>query len=133
MEGKSFVDKRRYIRFDSEIKISFQIKDKTKEQNPSRAVSAITKNLSTEGICFVSDRKLEPGSVLELEILLPSHPQPLHLEGRVVWLCPLQQQEAKEIFDVGVKLFTLEKADENRFVGYICDKMTQHLSRYLHL
>jgi hypothetical protein len=55
----------------------------------------------------------------------------LHLEGKVAW--GHLGKEVKGKYLVGVKLFTLDKSDETKFLRYISDRMTQRLSRYLHL
>ena len=135
MSQKSDEDKRRYIRFDTNIKVSFKVKDKAKggAGGPSKSISAIAKNLSVEGICFSTKKKLEQGKLIELEILLPGRQEPLHLTGVVCWIKPLTKKTNTEKFDIGIKLFTINRNDEARFLGYISDKMMQRLSEYLHL
>lgn len=135
MEDRAFVEKRKYVRFDLEVKIKFQIlqQGKDKGQVPSESVSAITKNLSVEGIRFISDVRVELGSIIRMEILLPTQTQPLHLEGQVKWSQSLKQPDGKELFETGVKLFTIEKSDENRFMGYVYDKTIQNMGKYLSL
>ena len=134
MAAKGDAEKRRYIRRDSETRINFDIKGGIAKKAPSDKASALIKNLSVEGICFTSDKELKKGASLALEIFLPSQREPLHLEGKVVWSKPARGEKGKEDgFEVGVKLFTIEKGDENKFIGYVCDKMMRHLSKYLHL
>ena len=133
MEEKKPAERRKYVRLDIEAKVDFQVKEEKTEEPTSAEASAISRNMSAEGICFRSERKLEPGKQLELEIHLASEPKPLHLGGEVRWSRLIQQKETKAVFDTGVKLYAIDKDDENRFMKYICDKMTERLSQYLHL
>ncbi|NQT45905.1 MAG: PilZ domain-containing protein [Candidatus Omnitrophica bacterium] len=133
MAEKGNAEKRKYIRIDSETKVNFHTKEGIAKKGPSDKTSALIKNLSVEGICFASDKQIEKGTFLALEVFLPSQKQPLHLDGKVAWSKPAQLKKGKEAFDIGVKLFTIEKGDENKFIGYVCDKMMHHLSKYLHL
>ena len=93
---------------------------------------AVSKNLSVEGICFKCVKKLKPGTVLKLDVFLPNQERPLSLEGKVIWQGSIFQED-KKVFETGVNLFTLDKDDESKFVTYVCDKMTERLSKYLHL
>ena len=90
-------------------------------------ISAITKNLSVEGVRFLSEKKLEPGYVLKMEIFLTSESMPLRLGGEVIWCQSLIQPDGKEMFETGVKLFTVDRSDETRFIGYVCKKMSQDM------
>ncbi len=132
MRAKEFVDRRRYLRFNSESKINFQVQKKGQTQVPSGKTSSITRNLSIEGICFICEKNLTPGDIIKLEIVLPSQSQPLHLEGQVKWVSSLKPTENIEVFETGVKLFTLKEEDESRFIEYTYYKMIEPLSQYLH-
>jgi len=132
MKKGDFTERRRYVRLDTDAKITFQIQPESSE-SPSDRVSTIAKNLSIEGICFICGKKLEPGSFLKLEVFFPEQPKPLCLEGRVKWSQLIEHPESKKTFITGLKLFTIPKSDESRFMGYVCDKMTQSLIKHLHL
>lgn len=130
-EDKEFVERRKYLRFNAESKIDVKIQDIGSAEKPSGAVTAIAKNLSVEGIRFKANKKFSPGETVKIAISLPLYKEPLHLEGKVIWSRELEKD--KDVFDTGVKLFTLEKGDENKFVAYVCDKMMGRLGKYLHL
>ncbi len=130
MQVGGFIEKRRYIRFDIAAKVKFQVSAENKNETPSQMVTAISKNLSVEGIRFTSEKKLETGTMLKLEINLPLQLKPLEIEGQVKWCQSLMQPDGKEYFETGVKLFTIEKCDETRFVGYVNNLMKQSLGKY---
>ncbi|MBN2097866.1 MAG: PilZ domain-containing protein [Candidatus Omnitrophica bacterium] len=134
MEEKKPEERRKYVRFNVQTKVNFQVVPEKKESAPSTRVEGISKNISAEGICFSSEKKLTPGSKLELEIFLPNEPEPLLLMGEVKWSeASGQQQTGKTLYDTGVQLFNIAPNDENRYVKYVVDKMMECLSRYLHL
>ncbi len=118
MKDKRLIRKRKYIRLGVRIKINFQVRKKKGGQPASDRIRAITRDLSMDGISFVSGSRLQPGDLLKLEIFLPSHPKALHLEGKVIWTSPVKQM-GREMLETGVKLFNMSKADENSFVQYI--------------
>lgn len=128
MTQKKFTEKRKYLRFSMQTQIDFQVQQKG--QKLSDSASAVTKNLSVEGVCFISDRKLEPSDMLKLEVYLSSQSQPLHLGGEVMWSIPITLPDGKEKYETGVKLFTIEKSDETRFLDYIYHKTMENVKKY---
>ena len=134
MQQKKSVERRKYMRLAIGTKVIFRaVLEKKKEAAPKEKVSALSRNMSVEGICFRADRDVASGAEVELEIFLPSEPEPLLLEGEIKWSQPVLTKEDKKMFDIGVQLSTFAKNDENRYMRYVCEKMTERLSRYLHL
>jgi len=128
----NYSEKRRFVRLDMNTKLNFQIKEVSGEQVLAEKNSGIVKNLSVEGICFSSEKQLKSGSKIELAIALPGSPSPIEIRGEVVWSRPIEEQKgAKVVFDTGVKLVNIAQGDENRFLVYMCDKMTEQLNKYL--
>lgn len=134
MEEKKPVDRRKYMRLAIGAKVNFWVvKEKKKERAPKEKVSALSRNMGVEGICFRVDRDMASGAEVELEIFLPSEPEPLLLEGEIKWSQPVLTKEGKKMFNIGMQLSTFAKNDENRYMRYICERMTERLNRYLHL
>ena len=110
-------EKRKFERYDTEIKIYFQVsfniktvvkfivvgKDK-KKTHPKKHL-ALSKNVSAEGLCFSSVKKLEKGDVLYIEIYLPKQKRPILMEGEVRWSRPVAGTKNK--FDTGVHVATV--------------------------
>ena len=119
MEQKPSSEKRRYVRFNVKTEVKFQAQQKYQGQTPSENVSAITKNLSVEGVCFLTDKGLDPGNMLKLEIVVPDQPEVLHLRGEVMWSIPVSLPDGKQGYETGVKLFTIKQSDETRFIEYV--------------
>jgi len=125
-------ERRRYIRFNVMAEVKVQVEGQ-KDEAQDKALSGVARNISVEGVYFTSETKFAPQTKVKLEVSLPSEPKPLHLEGEVRWCKQLQSPEGKVIFGIGVKLFTIDRNDESKFVAYVCDRMTERLSQYLHL
>jgi len=130
MKDDVFLERRKFLRFNADSKIKIKVKRKTKKKAAEANIAATTSNLSVEGFCFKAKKKYEHGSLIELEITLPAYRKPLHLEGKVVWSHALRKKSDKGFFETGVKLFTVEKADEGKFLGYVCEKMMGRLGKF---
>lgn len=128
-EKDFFVEKRKYIRLDLSTKVNFQIEQK--EQVSLDKISAMSKNLSMKGVCFVYNKKIDPGTVLRLEIFLPDQSQPVHVAGQVRWSAPSSLECQKNMFDIGVKLLIVEKPDMERFLSYVCEKAFDEAKKHL--
>ncbi|MEI8348803.1 MAG: PilZ domain-containing protein [Candidatus Omnitrophota bacterium] len=131
MARKEFIEKRKYIRLHVAMKVV--VLSAAKKGGVQPQMQALTKDLSFEGICFVADRAIACGKSIQLCIRTTSKNKPLVLRGKVMWSRCLKKVSGKEKFEIGVKLFTFTAGDENKFIGYICERMTQYFSPYLHL
>jgi hypothetical protein len=127
-----YSEKRKFVRLDINTKVKFQVKEVSGERVLEEKDSGTVKNLSVEGICFSSPRHLKSGSKIELNITLPGSRTPVDIKGEVVWSRPIVAGKgSKNKFDTGVKLVNIAQGDENRFLVYMCDKMTEKLNKYL--
>ncbi len=115
---KSPQDKRKYPRYNTDVEVFFQIAYdfRTKvnyqvveqEKTLSRKYSALSRNISAEGICFVSEKKLEKGDVLSMEIQLPGEKAVIPMTGEVRWSSLASDETISDNkFDTGVKLLTV--------------------------
>jgi hypothetical protein len=94
--------------YEIETKVEFRIVDGRLGEGVSQKYPAISKNVSVEGLCFTSQKQLEKGDMLYLEVYLPHLKKPICMEGRVRWSQPLPGQKEKGVFDTGVKLIKVE-------------------------
>jgi len=130
-------ERRKYERFETETKVYFkvvyEIKTKVEFQivykkagdGLSERYPAVSKNVSAEGLCFSSDKQLEKGDMLYLELYLPSRKQPIRMEGFVRWSQPeLSKQTKRTEFDTGVKLTNVE---DKSVMASICYDEANHV------
>ena len=54
-----------------------------------RTILAVTRDISSTGICLDCSKSLDPGTPLSLTIGLPGFADKLNLEAHVVWTTPL--------------------------------------------
>lgn len=82
--------------------------------------TAITVNLSAVGVRLRSDRPIDQGSQIELQITLPNTPEPLHLLGLVVW----SQMQSPHVTETGVEFLDVTLEQQTQI-----DQLVQFLSR----
>jgi hypothetical protein len=95
-----------YVTFDLETKIHFKVKEKDKGDFSPEKYHAVSKNISVEGICFVTEKRLNKGDLLALEVYVPSSTQAIHMQGEVRWC--VQEKGKRDVYETGVKIFTVE-------------------------
>ena len=122
-----FIERRKYIRFETQTSLNVQLHSKG-YISPEK-ISGLTKNFSVEGVCFVSEKEFKLGDILTLQVQLPNQPDTLTLEGEVRWSQAIFEDEYEKKYETGVKLFTVEKSDESKFVSYVNYKLMQRLKK----
>jgi len=126
-------EKRKYMRLNVETRIDLRAYDGDKSKDDIVPVAAMSKNISIDGIRFISDRELTPGSKMGVEIFLEDDADPVHIHGEVVWSEKIKTRKGADAsYESGMRLLTIDKSDENRFIVYACDKMVESLGRHYH-
>ena len=113
-------EKRKFERYDTELriyfdrgfevetKVKYQLLDKQKEKPISRKYAALSKNVSAQGLSFVSSQQLKPGDLLQIEVFLPTATQPVRMEGEVRWSNSVKSPKTQgPLFQTGVLLKTV--------------------------
>ena len=120
MPQKKFNEKRRYDRYETDVKIDFyvsfdvqtkidfRVKDPQKGNLSPRKYSAISNNISAEGLSFSSAKLLKKGDGLVLDVFIPSADLPIVMEGVVRWCRKLSSSpERTQIYESGIKLLNV--------------------------
>lgn len=100
-----------YVNFDLKTKVDFCVEEKVRSGALSRKYSAISRNVSAEGIAFESTKDLIPGDRIYMEVYIPKAKTPVHMEGEVRWCQPMRDPiEGKKVvfYDTGVKILFVE-------------------------
>jgi c-di-GMP-binding flagellar brake protein YcgR len=109
------VERRRYIRLEVPLKITYTIPELHK------VYTTVAKNISADGIRFESQEKgLKESSIIELKIEIPNIPSAVHIKGRVIWKSKLTLEDGAP-FDVGVEFIEIEDDNKNTFLKFLCD------------
>ncbi|MFH1996742.1 MAG: PilZ domain-containing protein [Candidatus Omnitrophota bacterium] len=123
------MERRRYIRVEAQAEVKFELQHLAISKESIHKTPAIAKNLSIEGVCFICERDIAKGTVISLNILLPLEDRPLRLDGQIAWSRPLELSSGRKMREIGVKIFSLEKSDESRFVKFITERVAQETRR----
>lgn len=96
------------VSYDINTKVKFQLMEGGDTDSHARKYSGISRNISVEGLCFSSHKKLDPGDKLHIEIYLPGQRIPVTMEGEARWSRPLGKNAGarKNIF-TGVRLLSV--------------------------
>lgn len=131
MENKK-AERRRFIRFDLDTNIKFRFFD---GMNINESMKGKAKNLSAEGVCIVTEKEIPRNKNIELDISLPGKKRPVRIHGKVIWTHRIKgvDKNMSDRFEAGIKLYTVDKDDENTLLKYYCERMVDNLSEYLHL
>ena len=92
--------------FDMKTRIDFQVMDKETGKFLSRRYSALSKNVSVEGLSFCCGHKLNVGDLLLLEVEVQGYKNLIRMEGQVKW--SLANSDDPNKFDTGVKLLIVD-------------------------
>ncbi len=121
MEERLKKNRRRHLRYaierqvcfdfayDMETSVMFQV---AREQRAKRKYRGVSRNVSAEGLCFVSNKKLDRGDRLDLEVYLPGQEQAIVMSGEVQWCEPTDRASLavsrRRPFQTGVQLVSVE-------------------------
>ena len=94
------------VAFDVKTRIDFQVMDKETGKFLSRRYSALSKNVSVEGLSFCCGHKLNTGDLLLLEVEVQGDKNSIRMEGQVKWSSAKSDDPNK--FDTGVKLLIVD-------------------------
>ncbi len=79
-----------------------------------------TTNISSLGIRFESESNLKEGATIELKIAVPDAPNPVHAQGKLVWVRKATLEDNSP-FDVGMEFLKIEEDNKNTFLKFLCD------------
>jgi hypothetical protein len=113
-------ERRKYPRYDTEMKVYIQLKYDVKTRVKFRVMTAgrkvevahkysgLSKNVSAEGICFAAKKKLKKGDLLFIEVYEPKVKGPVVMEGVVRWSRKLPLIAGKkDMYSTGVLLISV--------------------------
>ena len=124
MTGSDAPDRRKYARLDINSRVLVSILE-TDDKNPQSKIKAISKNIGAEGVCFNSEHPLDPGMILDLEIVLPDTDETVSIEGRVMWCTPASSSDSREQgYDTGVKFLDIDKNHIKLITEYVSKKLS---------
>jgi hypothetical protein len=102
-------ERRRFVRFDKEIRINYNLRNKSSDKHFSR-----TSNISRKGLCLLAYEKLKEKSCLDLELDIPGFSRPVKTTGQVVWIKELKNQDTqgRRQFYIGIRFLKIRPEAE---------------------
>lgn len=116
-------ERRRYVRLNIPLELSYTLKGKEKIWHKT-----ITKNISPIGARFTINQPLPKGTVLDIEVKIPTRSEPIPAQAKLVWSKEEVGQE-KDVYDAGFELIHVSEDGKNAFFQYLCNLMYDQLKR----
>jgi c-di-GMP-binding flagellar brake protein YcgR len=107
-------ERRKFTRYTLELPIAYNI------EGEDTLYKSITQNISSLGIRFVSQKQLREGSTVDLKLVLPKAPNPVHAQGKLVWVKKATLEDNSP-YDVGMEFMKIEEDNKNTFLRFMCD------------
>ena len=110
---ESYLNKRKFERYEARFRVNFI--------GGGAFFSDYSHDLSEGGIRVESINPLEPGTKLKLSLYLPDRPNPLQVEGVVVWSRKIrgEKKEEKGYLGVGVEFEELDPPNRDVIRGML--------------
>ena len=104
-------ERRKFKRFDAFMNVQYRTQD-----GKSGEGVGLSKDLSREGLKINTDRALNAGSLVDLEIQLPDETRPIHTTGKVMW--SVQGGSEAGNYESGVCFLLIDPLDKFRILDY---------------
>ena len=102
--------------YDLETKVEFELVEEAKTRKSSKKYSAVSRNISVEGLCFISKKRVKEGEKVNLDVYLPSSNDPIPMTGEVGWCAVSSSKEKK--YNIGIKLLSVKDESVSDSVYY---------------
>ncbi len=119
-------DKRKHPRITVTIQIKYKVINQSEEaisvmEQRKVIQTAKSNNVSAEGLFLVSDKILEKGDILKLEVALPEEPQPLRAFSEVVWISNFGLPEGRH--GAGIYFMALRDEDADKIGRFVAEAL----------
>ncbi len=84
------------------------------------AMPAMTDNVGGGGLMFYSAKDILKSTYLVLEVPLPIYPEPIKVQGKVVWT---RRNVAKNNYSIGVQFTKIIEGDKDKLIKYIEERL----------
>ena len=84
------------------------------------SLQAQTDNVGGGGLMFYSAKDITKSTYLVLEVPLPIYPDPIKIQGKVVWS---RKNEAKNNYSIGVQFTKIIGDDKQKLIKFIEERL----------
>ena len=119
-------ERRRYVRANGLVLVNYKIPDMHLEGKSSAY------DVGGTGVRITVDKKLEAGTLVEMELYLPGSSQPILVKGEIVWSEKCEEKintqvsPKKEYFYAGIKFTVIDENNILRIANYVRRKTEQN-------
>ncbi len=114
-------DRRIFQRLEGIVNVRYGVKGRDKHK-----LESLPRNIGGGGVGICLTEKLQPGTLLELEITVPDNPQKAILgSGEVLWTKPFGLIEAEQtvsLYETGIKFIDINPIAVGRVYSYYRQK-----------
>jgi PilZ domain len=128
VEASLSFDKRKHPRINVTIPIQYSVINDTEEalavmEEKKSILVGNSKDVSAEGMFLVSERLLEKGDILKIEVTLPDEHKPIRAFSEVIWVSDQDLGENKH--GAGIFFMALRDEDADKVGRFIADMLKQ--------
>jgi len=103
-------ERRKFMRFNALIDVFYHALG-----NPAAKYRSCMRDLSKEGMRISSEKKLDEGSELELELKIPGDNIPIFANAEVAW----SERFDENRYESGVRITKIERFDRAKLMDYV--------------
>ncbi len=105
-------ERRRFIRVETPLRVTVISGGEVNE--------VVTKNVSPVGLRFEIGRELKETENIKMDLYLPIHHDPIHLEAKIIWQNKVSLEDNAP-YDIGAEIVEIDDETKNIFLKYLCD------------
>lgn len=125
-EASLSFDKRKHPRIKVTIPVQYKVINETDEavlalEERKSLLKGDSKDVSAEGLFLVSDRILEKGDILKIEVVLPDEHKPVRAFSEVIWVSDHGLTEGKH--GAGIYFMALRDEDADAIGRFIAQTL----------
>jgi hypothetical protein len=113
--GLAMQEKRKWTRLPGSLNVRYR-----SVRPPSEGIS-VCKNFCREGLGLQLDKRMEIGTILELELSIPDYPNPIFATAMIAW-----QKGARRVFegdyDSGLRIIKIDENARQRLLEHVYDE-----------
>jgi c-di-GMP-binding flagellar brake protein YcgR len=108
-------ERRKFVRLNSRLPVVYKV------VGEDQGFSSLTRNVGGGGIALFTEKRLAPGTVLEVEVAFANRPRPVRFTASVIWSGALILQEGDRrprAYEAGVRFLDVAPADRDFILEY---------------
>ena len=109
-------ERRQFVRLDTRLEIQYSVLP----SEPPK--TAVTKDISGNGVCLFADKELAPGTRLQVAMKLPGREIPVNFTAEVMWSEAYEmigKSQRQRSVEVGVRFVEVSPQDQEAVMQHV--------------